>query len=80
MKFFYTFCLLLITHSGSVWAQTARIKGVILNEENQPLEGVSITADALGTVSNVNGFYSLKVPANQKIKVVFSFIGYKTAQ
>lgn len=77
MKFFYTFCLLLITISGSVWAQTARIKGVVLNEENQPLEGVSITADALGTVSNVNGFYLLKVPANQKIKVVFSFIGYK---
>mgnify|MGYP006192036603 FL=1 len=79
MKFFYTFCLLLITISGSVWAQTARIKGVILNEENQPLEGVSITADALGTISNVNGFYSLKVPANQKIKVVFSFIGYKNS-
>lgn len=79
MKFFYTFCLFLITHSGSVWAQTARIKGVILNEENQPLEGVSITADALGTVSNVNGFYFLKVPANQKIKVVFSFIGYKNS-
>lgn len=79
MKFFYTFCLLLITLSGSVWAQTARIKGVILNEENQPLEGVSITADALGTISNVNGFYSLKVPANQKIKVVFSFIGYKNS-
>ncbi len=79
MKFFYTFCLLCITLSGSVWAQTARIKGVILNEENQPLEGVSITADALGTISNANGFFLLKVPANQKIKVVFSFIGYKNS-
>ncbi len=61
----------------SAFAQTARIKGVILNEFNEPIENVSINVENFGSVSNENGFYSLSIPANRKVKVVFSHISYK---
>ncbi|GAA4270008.1 TonB-dependent receptor [Hyunsoonleella aestuarii] len=58
-------------------AQTATIKGVILNEQNQAVSGVSIKAGAIGTETNENGFYLLKVSANDDVQVEFSHITYK---
>jgi hypothetical protein len=53
------------------FGQTARIKGVILNEENKPIENVSVIQGVSGTVSNENGFYSLRIPANTKVTIEF---------
>lgn len=58
-------------------AQTARIKGVILDEFNQPVENVTVSFGKTGTVTNKNGFYLLDVPANQKVEVKFSHVSYK---
>ena len=58
-------------------AQTARIKGVILDEFNAPIENVSIKVGETGTVSNKNGFYLLEVPANKEITIVFSHVTFK---
>ncbi|KIX22277.1 TonB-dependent receptor [Flavobacterium sp. 316] len=58
-------------------AQTARIKGVILDEFNAPVENVSIKVGETGTVSNKNGFYLLEVPANKEITIVFSHVTFK---
>ncbi len=58
-------------------SQNATIRGVILNEENLPIEGANIRADDIGTVSNANGFYLLKIPANQEVTVVFSHINHR---
>ncbi|RZW51710.1 MAG: TonB-dependent receptor [Flavobacteriaceae bacterium] len=44
---------------------------------NQPIEGVNIKANALGTSTNENGFYILKIPANQDITVRFSHVNHK---
>ena len=68
---------LLFFTTTTVFSQTARIKGVILDETNQPVENVSITYEDKGTISNANGFYSLVIPANQKITLVFSHITLK---
>lgn len=68
--FFLLFCT-------ASFAQTAQIKGVILNEFNEPVENVTVKVDDIGTTTNANGFYVLEVPANQKITVVFSHISYK---
>lgn len=57
--------------------QTARIKGVILDENKLAVEGVTVVSDSIGTVSNANGYYSLSIPANKLTPVVFSFLGYK---
>ena len=72
---FISFCLLLIT--TVTFAQNASIKGVILDEFNQPIEGVNISANGNGTQSNENGFYTLEVASNETIKVTYSHISHK---
>ena len=69
--------LLLVSQVG---AQNARIKGVVLDESQLPLEGVTIIVDSLGTVSNQNGYYSIYVPADKKISIQFSYLGYKNTK
>lgn len=64
--------LIVLLVGFQVFAQTARIKGVILDESNQPVPGVNVTANGQTTSSNENGYYSLEVPARQKITVGFS--------
>jgi len=71
---FLFFCLGSIT-----FAQSARIKGVILDKNNQPVSNVNVSSQSIGTQSNANGFYALTVPANQKLVVVFSHISLKKA-
>lgn len=58
-------------------AQNATLRGIILDDMNQPIEGVNIKANALGTTTNENGFYILKIPANQDITVRFSHVNHK---
>ena len=61
------------------FAQTARVKGVILDEFNNPVENVSVKVGDKGTVTNNNGFYLLDVPSNKKITIVFSHISFKNS-
>ncbi len=63
----------------TAFAQTARIKGVILDENNEPVEDVDVSFQKSSTTSNENGFYILTVPANQKITIVFSHLANKSS-
>lgn len=58
-------------------SQSATIKGVILDEFQQPISEVNIKANDFGTTSNKNGFYELKVPSNKDITVEFTHISHK---
>ncbi|MBG6187653.1 TonB-dependent receptor [Flavobacterium sp. CAN_S2] len=58
-------------------AQTARIKGVILDKNNQPVENVNVSYSSGGTRTNENGFYNLKIPANQQVTLVFTHVSLK---
>lgn len=58
-------------------AQSARIKGIILDKNNQPVENVNVLCLGKTTQSNINGFFDLAVPANQKVLVVFTHISLK---
>ena len=70
----FTFlCFSMLTAFG----QTARIKGVILDENKQPVRDVSISTTNKTAISDETGFYVLDVPANQKITLVFSHISFK---
>ena len=73
--FFTSFCLLLV--ANVTLAQNASIKGVILDEFNQPIEGVNISSNGNGTQSNENGFYNLDVAANETFNITFSHISHK---
>jgi hypothetical protein len=61
------------------FAQSARVKGVILDINNQPIENVNVSCSGSRTQSNVNGFYLLKIPEDQKVTVVFTHVSMKKA-
>lgn len=73
------FFLFLIT--GSVLAQNATIKGVILDENNLPIPEVNITLErGVGTLTNFDGYYLLEIPPNQDVKVIFSHVAHDNVQ
>ena len=56
------------------YAQNARVKGIILDENNNPVENVNINAQNKSAKTNANGFYEISIPANQKISIIFSHV------
>lgn len=67
--------------SWGVFAQEVVLKGVVVSaEDNQPLPGVTIAEKGTtnGTVTTMDGEYSLTVPADAVL--VFSFVGMKTQE
>lgn len=71
---FFFFCF-----GDTAFGQFSKVIGVILDKNNQPVENVNVSSRGIGTKSNENGFYSLNVPSNQKVLVVFSHISLKKA-
>ena len=71
------FTILFLFIGSLVFAQNARVKGIILDENNNPVENVNISYQSKSTVTNSNGFYSLTVPANKKITLVFTHVSLK---
>ena len=75
---FKTLCFLICLFAGfQVFAQTARIKGVILDEGNQPIPGINVTADGKTTATDETGFYQLTIPAGKKVLVTFLHTTFK---
>jgi len=70
--------LLLILFSATqfVLAQSV-IKGTITGENGKPVAGVNIQFQQNGTVSDKYGEFSLKIPSNQKIVLLFSHLNYQ---
>jgi hypothetical protein len=58
-------------------AQNARIKGIVLDANNHPIDNVNVVCLGNSTKSNANGFFELSVPANQKVVVIFTHISLK---
>ncbi len=71
------FTIVLLFIGNFVFAQFARVKGIILDENNNPVENVNISYQTKSTITNSNGFYTLTVPANKKITLIFSHISLK---
>lgn len=75
----FALCQLVAT---PIWAQNAiSVKGRVLDEEKLPLPGVSIKIKGTtqGTVTDVNGNYSLNA-INGTDVLVFSFVGYQPVE
>ena len=58
-------------------SQTGTLKGVILDDMNTPISDVNIKANDDGTTTNDNGFFILKIPANQDVTVEFTHVTHK---
>ena len=59
--------------------QTQTVTGTVVDDQGEPIIGATIAAannPKNGTISDMDGKFSIKVPAGTKIKV--SFIGYVT--
>ena len=71
------FIVLLCFVSNTIMGQTATLKGIIVDENNQAIPNVNISSGTIQTTSDKNGNYSLKITANQVVKVQFSHIAQK---
>jgi len=74
---FVTLFFLFSIISASVSAQNSRvITGVVTNQDNAPLSGVSVTlkGSATGTSTDTSGRFSINVPGNKGV-LVFSYVG-----
>lgn len=75
------FALLILMSSFAVYAQGLQVKGVVTSaDDGQPIPGVSVVVKGTttGTMTSIDGSYSLKVPENSTL--VFSFIGMTTKE
>lgn len=66
------FSLLFLLTGLFTFAQTARIKGVILDENSKPVSQVQVSSEGVSATSNENGYYELTVPARREIQVSFT--------
>jgi TonB-linked SusC/RagA family outer membrane protein len=71
------FLLMVSTH---LFGQEVQIRGQIIEENGEPIPGASVLVKGttIGTAADVNGEYTLSVPANSTL--VFSFIGYESKE
>ena len=71
--------LLLLFLLFSVLGYSQTINGTITDEQNNSLLSVNISIlnQSMGAISDENGKYSLEIPPNRSVVVVYSFIGYE---
>ena len=75
LKLFYF--IFLLSPFAILYAQTATITGVLLNNKNTPIADVTISTSTSSAISNNNGYYLLEVIADTENTIAFSHIGYK---
>ena len=78
---FWMFVLCSLFSLTAAFGQTLTVKGSVVDENGEPLPGVSIvpkSAPQTGTVSNIDGHFVLKVKTGDKL--TFSFIGYESRE
>lgn len=75
LKVVCTWCVLLLS-VACAQAQTIEIKGTVFDSHKEALTGASvlIKGTSIGTITNMDGKYSIKVP-DTKAVLVFSFVG-----
>ena len=75
--------LCLVISIGLATAQTTKVKGTIISEEDgQPIIGATVMVkgvEGVGTVTDFNGEFTLDVPSSAKTLVV-SYVGMETLE
>ena len=66
--------VLLLFLSVLTFAQSAKINGVILDSNNNAVEGVTVSYQNKSALTDETGFYSIVVPSNQKITLVYTHV------
>lgn len=76
LPFFLFF--LLLTHF--IQAQTAAVRGIVFDPDNNPLDSVNVLVDGGGTQTDLSGFYYIEIPANQDVVITFTHVGHQQVQ
>jgi len=73
------FAILALFFCTLVKAQTKKITGKVSSSANAPLSGVTVQAKGtqLATATDVNGNFSLSVPAQGTVVLVISYVGFE---
>jgi hypothetical protein len=71
------FIFSLLFCSSLAFSQSATIFGTVKDSLNKPIYGanVAVMGKPVGTTTDEKGMYSLRVPANEPLKIVFSYTG-----
>jgi hypothetical protein len=86
MRLIFTFSIVFILLLSSVrshgQSNNATLFGKITDGTGKPVElaNVSLKNSTIGTISNRDGEYLLRIPAKRSITIVFSIIGYQTIE
>jgi len=80
-KILYT-ALFIIVSVGYVSAQKVKIIGTVYDFDNEPMGFVSVAkkGSVLGTYTNGKGKYQIEASVGDSITLVFSFLGYQSAE
>ena len=70
--------LFVLLVSLTVFAQKLSIKGTITDSKNEPIIGASVSEQGTsnGTITDIDGHFTIQVDRNAMLRV--SYIGYKT--
>ena len=74
----YLLTLLFIFFGLVSFAQTAKVTGIVLDENKNPVEGVNISYQSKSSVTDTNGFYVIEVPSNKKVVLVYTHVALKS--
>jgi TonB-linked SusC/RagA family outer membrane protein len=79
---FFLINLFLMALVISGYGQELIVKGIVTNEEGETLPGVNVVIQGTtkGTVTGIDGNYSLRVPDASEDALMFSFIGFETKE
>ncbi len=58
--------------------KTTILKGTVKNNDKQPIEKVSIKFNNVGTTTDENGKYQIRIPYKEEITLVYSHLSYRT--
>src|SRR5258708_9346625 len=74
------FIVILLTSCAFAWAQTITVTGIVKDDQGLTLPGVTVSVKGTtnGTVTDVNGKYSIKVAGDGTL--VFSFVGFDSQE
>jgi hypothetical protein len=79
-KLYFLLVLVVAVLTGFSQSNNATLRGIVRDQDGQPLDMVNIGLKdyPLGTSSNREGKFLLRIPAEREIVVVFSSLGYAT--
>ena len=82
MRFILGLLLTILTISATAQTKFATITGTVVDENEAPLKNVSVVilGKNSGIITAENGTFSLKVPAQKSLALIFSYTGFAEQQ